>query len=321
MTAVNWSLACAVALSAMSAIGGAQPPGHTQEALSLQRAPGTIAGTLLLPRVSGPVPVVLIIAGSGPSDRDGNGGGVKAAPLKQLAESLLDRQIASLRYDKRGIGGSATAAIPEHELRFETLAEDAAAWVARLASDPRFSRVIVAGHSEGALLGLLAIKGGPAAGYISLAGPARPIDEVLHDQLAATLPAPLAKQSDSVLVQLRAGRTVVAYPAPLEALFRLSVQPYLISLLRYSGQTELAAVRLPCLIVQGTTDLQVEPREAELLAKANPRCAMASVAGMNHVFKSAPPGRAAQMSTYLTPDPPLAHGLVDAVAQFILSLK
>jgi len=318
-----WKSAVVILVAALvaPADGAAQSTAYTAEALTLSRAPGDLAGTLLLPQVTGPVPIVLLIAGSGPTDRDGNGGGLKSASLRQLAESLAVRQVATLRYDKRGVGGSISASLPERDLRFETLADDVGAWVARLASDKRFARVIVAGHSEGALLGLLALKDGRAAAYVSLAGPARPIHEVLHDQLAAQLPPALLAQADTVLVQLRAGRTVVSTPLGLDALFRQSVQPYLISWMQYAGQSELASVRVPCLIVQGSNDFQVEPREGEMLAKANPRCTLARIDGMNHVLKAAPADRTAQTPTYLTPDAPLAPGLIDAIVTFVSSLK
>jgi predicted alpha/beta hydrolase len=145
------------------------------------------------------MPVVLLISGSGPTDRDGNGPGLTPASLRQLAESLATRGIATLRYDKRGVGGSATAMIPEAQLRFKNFADDAASWIAKLKADHRFSRVIVAGHSEGALLGLLALQSQPADAYISLEGPARPANEVLHDQLAKQLPPDLLTESDTIL--------------------------------------------------------------------------------------------------------------------------
>ncbi|HEY0997913.1 MAG TPA: alpha/beta hydrolase, partial [Gemmatimonadaceae bacterium] len=295
----------------------AEPAPPTSETVLLPREPGQLAGTLLVPRHRGPVPVVLLIAGSGPTDRDGNGPGLTPASLRQLAESLAVRGIASLRFDKRGVGGSASASIPESQLTFEMLAGDVAGWIRLLQGDRRFARVIVAGHSEGALLGLLALREAPAAAYISLDGPARPAHAVLHDQLAKQLPAPLLAQSDTILARLRRGSTVDSTPPMLAALFRPSVQPYLISWFRYSAAQELARVDVPCLIVQGAHDLQVAPEEADLLQRANPRCQVARIAGMNHVLKQSPPDMAGQMPSYRGPDVPLATGLVDAVAGFV----
>lgn len=296
-------------------------PAATAEAVTVPRAPGQLAGTLLVPRTSGSVPVVLLVAGSGPTDRDGNGPGYTPGSLRQLAESLAVRQIATLRFDKRGVSGSVSAMLPEAQLTFEMLADDVAAWVRLLETDRRFSRVIVAGHSEGALLGLLALRQSPAAAYISLEGPARPADEILHEQLAKQLPAPLLAQSDSILARLRRGVTTDSTPPTLAALFRPSVQPYLISWFKYSGQAELARLGIPCLIVQGTHDLQVAPSEADLLQRANPRCQVARIAGMNHVLKQAPPDIAGQLASYRGPDAPLAPGLLDAIATFVTARR
>ena len=283
----------------------------------MQRESGRLAGTLLIPRTSGSVPVVLLVAGSGPTDRDGNGPGFTPASLRQLAESLAAHDIATLRFDKRGVGGSASAALPEAQLTFELLAEDVAAWLRQLANDRRFSRVVVAGHSEGALLALVALRQAPAAAYISLEGPARPADEIIHDQLAKQLPAPMLAESDSILARLKRGVTTDSTPPELAPLFRSSVQPYLISWFRHSARTEIARITMPCLIVQGTHDLQVAPSEAELLHGANARCGVARIEGMNHVLKQTPADMQGQSASYRGPDVPLAPGLVEAVASFV----
>lgn len=299
----------------------AQSPAAVGEVVTLPRAPGELAGTLLVPRANGPVPVVLLIAGSGPTDRDGNGPGFTPASLRQLAESLAARGIATLRFDKRGVGGSGSAMIPEARLTFEMLAEDVAGWMRLLANDRRFSRVIVAGHSEGALLGLVALREAPASGYISLEGPARPADEVIHDQLAKQLPAPLLAESDSILARLKRGVTADSTPTVLAALFRRSVQPYLISWFRYSARAEIARLTMPCLVVQGSHDLQVAPAEADLLQRANPRCQVVRIDGMNHVLKATPADMAGQMASYRGPGAPLAPGLVDAIVTFVSALR
>jgi pimeloyl-ACP methyl ester carboxylesterase len=143
------------------------------EAVTLATPMGEVYGTLLLPSAPGPVPVVLLIAGSGPTDRDGNspllpGGG--PASLRLLAEALADHGIASLRYDKRGIGASKMT--PEHlkTLRFDSYVDDAEAWAKRLQGDSRFSRVVIAGHSEGALIGTLAAQRLHGVALVSIYG-------------------------------------------------------------------------------------------------------------------------------------------------------
>jgi alpha/beta superfamily hydrolase len=121
----------------------------------LKTPTGTLSGTLLIPGEISKYPVALIIAGSGPTDRDGNNTSMKNNSLKLLATSLAEHQIASLRYDKRGIGASREAAISEADLRFEDFIEDARDWIGLLIKDKRFSEVIVIGHSEGSLIGMV----------------------------------------------------------------------------------------------------------------------------------------------------------------------
>ncbi|HET8762579.1 MAG TPA: alpha/beta hydrolase [Gemmatimonadales bacterium] len=307
-------------LAASIRVTSAQTPPPAAEAVTLPGPQGPLAGTLLIPSSKDSMPVVLLIAGSGPTDRDGNGPGFTPASLRQLAESLASHGIATLRFDKRGIGGSAAAMMPESDLRFEMLANDVAGWIRQLGGDKRFSRVIVAGHSEGALLGLLALRTSPAAAYISLEGPARPADEVIHDQLARQLPPELMAESDTIMARLKRGITTDSTPAVLAALFRPSVQPYLISWFKYSAATELAQLKVPCLVVQGTHDLQVDTTEADLLQQANPRCTMARIEGMNHVLKMTPADMASQMPSYRGPDAPLSEELVSAVVSFVTGL-
>ena len=313
-------LAAALLAGGPSMTSAQSPSMATSEAVTLPLPKGHLAGTLLVPQASEPMPVALLIAGSGPTDRDGNGPGFTPASLRQLAESLATHGIATLRFDKRGIGGSAAAMMPESDLRFEMLADDVAGWIRQLQADKRFSRVVVAGHSEGALLGLLALRTSPAAGYISLEGPARPAYEILHDQLAKQLPPDLLAESDSIMARLVRGVTTDSTPQVLAALYRPSVQPYLISWFKYSAATEIAKLNIPCLVVQGTHDLQVDTTEADLLQRANPRCTVARIEGMNHVLKLTPADMASQMPSYRGPDTPLPEELVSAVVSFVAGL-
>ncbi len=95
--------------------------GFVQEPATLTTSTGIIHGTLDLPSGIGPFPVALIIAGSGPTDRDGNSAMLagKNNSLKMLAQSLAAANIASLRCDKRGIAASAASGPKEADLRFE----------------------------------------------------------------------------------------------------------------------------------------------------------------------------------------------------------
>ncbi|RSZ55891.1 alpha/beta hydrolase [Massilia atriviolacea] len=299
-----------------SASAGAGAAG-TEQAITLRTATGSLAGTLSLPKGTKPVPVALMIAGSGPTDRDGNAPGVKNDSLRLLAQGLADAGVASVRFDKRGIAASAAAGARESDLRFETYVDDATAWLAMLKADKRFSTVNVVGHSEGALIGMLAAKAGDAKAYVSIAGVARGASALLREQLAPALPPPLAKDSERILAQLEAGREVADVPPALATLYRPSVQPYLISWFKYRPSAVIEELTMPVLLVQGSTDLQVPLGEAELLHKAKPAAQLLVVQGMNHVLKEAPPDKARQTGTYTDPKFPLAPALVPAVAGFL----
>ena len=287
-------------------------------------AGGTLTGTLLLPSGTGPFPSVLLVAGSGPTDRDGNQPGARNDALRLVAEALTARGVATVRYDKRGVAAGAALVRSEADLRFDDYVADAAAWIRQLASDPRLRRPVLVGHSEGALVATLAAQQAPVAGVLTLAGAGRPLDDVLLEQLAATLPSPAVEAARQVLTDLQAGRQIAvrppAIPADLwEALFRPSVQPYLTSLMRHDPATALgrvAAAGIPTRVVQGTTDLQVTVRDAaRLAATVGQRPVL--VDGMNHVLRLAPADRAANLATYTNPTLPLAPGLADTMAAFV----
>lgn len=308
-----------LAIGALMSIVAFSVAPAAEEPEELKTASGTIYGTLLTPDTTARVPVVLIIAGSGPTDRNGNNPMLPGAnnSLKMLAEGLASNGIASLRFDKRGIGASKAAMVAEKDLRFDNYVDDAAAWVAKLTSDRRFSRVVIAGHSEGALIGTIVAQKGAAAALVVIAGVSRPADVVLRGQLAGKLPPDLADASEKILAALKGGRTVDDVPKPLFALYRPSVQPYLISWFHYDPAAELAKVRVPVLIIQGTTDIQVSVDDARALAAAQPHARLDIIDGMNHVLKTASGDASKQMASYGDPNLPLASGLVDVIAQFV----
>jgi pimeloyl-ACP methyl ester carboxylesterase len=293
-----------------------------EQALTLAAPEGAVAGTLLVPAASGKLPVALIIAGSGPTDRDGNNALLRGHndSLKMLAEALARQGIASLRYDKRGIGASRAAMHSEAALRFDDLIDDAAGWIARLKADPRFSTVVVIGHSEGALIGMLAAARAGADGYVSLAGIADGLGVVLRKQLAGKLPPPLASENERILAALEHGRTTAEVPPALAAFYRPSVQPYLVSVLKYAPAERIAALHIPTLIVQGTTDIQVGVDQAEALAKARPDAALLLIPGMNHVLKAVPADAANPVASYSDPGLPLHPQLAPAIVAFVRGL-
>ncbi|HEY1653895.1 MAG TPA: alpha/beta hydrolase [Candidatus Tumulicola sp.] len=214
------------ALASGAGARGAQTPAESD--ISLSTPTGTIFGTLTLPATA-PAPVVLIVAGSGPTDRNGNSSMLRTDTYRLLAEALATRAIGSVRYDKRGVGASSAAASAEKDLRFETYVGDAAGWLRQLRGDSRFTKIVLAGHSEGSLIGMLAVQKAPADAFASLEGAGRPAPVVLSEQLKPELSPELYAQADAIITQLQAGHPVAEMPSELTTLFRASVQPYLIT--------------------------------------------------------------------------------------------
>jgi hypothetical protein len=287
--------------------------------VTLTTKTGALQGTLLIPAgAKRPMPVALIIAGSGPTDRDGNSPLLpgKNNSLKMLADSLGQHGIATLRYDKRGIAASVGGLGKESDLRFTTYVDDAVGWLEWLRADSRFSRQIVIGHSEGALIAAMAAQRSPVSRVVSIAGAGRPIGDVLEEQLSRGLPPALLSDARRIMAELKAGRAVDSIPPQLLMVFRPSVQPYMISWLPIDPAQEVGRLTVPVLIVQGTTDIQVSKADAERLAAGHPRATLDVIDGMNHVLKEVREA-SQQTASYSDPALPLHPRLVESITKFV----
>lgn len=287
----------------------------------LKQNKGSLEGTILTPSVSGAFPVVLIIAGSGPTDRDGNNPMAdKSNSYKLLAEKLAENGIASLRYDKRGVAKSSGAGVREADLTFETYVDDAAQFIDTLRKDKRFSKIIIAGHSEGSLIGMLALQKAKADAYISMAGPARRIDEIINTQIA-TQPVPdsVKKETEKYFSKLRQGEKIpkIMQNMLIFSLFRPSVQPYIISWLKYTPTEEIRKVNIPTLIVQGKSDQQVGETEGLALSKAKPDAEYLPIEAMTHSLKDENQIRQQEIKSE---EIPLSAKLTEGIIQFIQKL-
>jgi uncharacterized protein len=324
VTLVDWgrlSSAISVLLLACSAepARAGRDGFEREEPIELVTATGTLHGSLLRPEGAGPYPLALLLSGSGPTDRNGNSSAVAGRndSLKLLSSGLADRGVATVRFDKRGVGESAGALEREEVLRFETYVEDVVGWLTRLVGDARFSSVSVVGHSEGSLIGVLASKQLAPWRFVSVAGTARRASEGLLEQLRPQLSDALVAETARILASLEAGQLVNDVPSPLASLFRPSAQPYLISWFGYVPAEEIATLEVPALIAQGTTDIQVAVADGEALHAASPDSELLLVDGMNHVLKLVAADNALQSASYQDPSLPVAPALVDAVAEFV----
>ncbi|MEC4005284.1 alpha/beta hydrolase [Flavobacterium sp. SUN052] len=244
-----------------------------------------LKGTLFLPeKISKKTKLVILIAGSGPTNRNGNStiGGVNNS-LKFLAEGLTQNGIAVFSYDKRGLNKLDGKTIDEKSVVFEDFINDAKDVIAYFKVQKKYAKIIIAGHSEGSLIGMVAANGN-ADGYVSIAGPGRPIDEILSEQIAKNSPA-MKEAVDKDLAILKEGKTFENKNPMLASLFRESIQPYMISWIKYNPISEIKKLHIPILIINGTKDIQVPTSDAELLHNATPKSELKIIENMNHIFK------------------------------------
>ncbi|MFJ7735725.1 alpha/beta hydrolase [Lysinibacillus sp. NPDC097287] len=290
----------------------------TYETISIPVENGELKVALETASEGKPSPVALIIAGSGPTDKDGNSAaGLKNDSYKMLAEGLAKEGIATIRYDKRGVGDNIGLFTKEEDVSFELFAEDAVQIIQYLQSNDAFTSVHVMGHSEGSLIGMLAAQKTDVDSFVSLAGAGRAVDELLLEQLAGQLTPALAAEAKNALASLKKGELVENVSAELQGLFRPSIQPYMISWLKYNPASILQKLENRTLIVQGTNDIQVTVTDAEILKKAKEDATLLNVEGMNHVLKDAPTDRAGNIATYANPKLPLHPELLPAISAFI----
>lgn len=300
-----------------------------EEQIAISREWGDLRGTLALPEGDSDA-VVLIIAGSGPTDRNGNSGtGLTTNAYYMLARALETEGIASLRYDKRGVGQSRYTDPDryerESELRFDDYIEDAAA-CAEWLRERGFRKIIPVGHSEGALVALeLATRSSDVAAVVSLAGAGYPIDEILQFQLnreLISLNPGMMMQVQSLLSQLRQGKTATNVPPLLQTIFRPSVQPYLISWMQYDPRATIRRVAQPVLILSGDNDIQISTDNAEALALAQPAARKRIIPRMTHLLKPSDETdpRRQKLTIYMDAEAPISEELVSAVTEFVRSL-
>ena len=291
---------------------------QTEKTVLLKTGTGDLEGTLIAPAPNISNAVALLIAGSGPTDRDGNNSGMKNNSLKMLAQELSKNGIATLRYDKRGIANSRNAGPKEADLRFDNYVDDAKGWILYLKNELKFNKIIVIGHSEGSLIGMIASQDKNVNRFVSIAGAGQPADKIIREQLKNQPPS-VTIEVNSILDSFVKGKTVENTPPEMASLFRQSVQPYMISWIKYDPQKEIAKLKIPVLIIQGTTDIQVSLADANHLAKALPKAKLAIIEGMNHIMKPAPSDRSLNIATYTQPDLPLKKELIINLISFLKS--
>jgi pimeloyl-ACP methyl ester carboxylesterase len=322
MNVLMRALGVAMVLSSGSVLAAGGPSGTEMD---IPGPAGPLKGTLTRPAPGmPPLAAVLVVPGSGPTDRDGNNPmGIQAATYRLLAEGLASRGIATLRIDKRGLFGSAAAIPDANAVTIGDYATDVQAWSAALRQQAGTPCNWLLGHSEGGLVALAAAARHPEGlcGLVLVATPGRPLGEVLRAQLRANpANAPVLDSALAAIASLEHGRRVDVTPLhpALKALFNPSVQGFLIDAFSYDPRQLVAHVSLPVLVLQGERDLQVSVADAKALVQANPHARLVLLPDTNHVLKQVVwDDPKANLATYGDPTLPLAPAVVEAIAEFV----
>lgn len=276
-----------------------------------------IKGTLVTPPAKEKVPLVILLPGSGPTDRNSNQSFMKNDAFKKLAHALAEKGIASYRYDKR-ILQAQRLGIKEQDMRFDDFVTDAITAVDLFKSNNAFNKIVVLGHSQGSLVGMIAAKD-RADGFISVAGVAKPIDSILTEQIEIQMPG-LKENVKQAFSEMRSNGSTSSYNPVLESIFRPSVQPFILSWMKYHPQEEIAKLEIPVLIINGNNDLQVSETEAELLKHSYPEARLVILEDMNHILRKIEGDDLENSKSYNEPALPLHPELVDHLVEFIKDL-
>lgn len=273
-----------------------------------------IDGTLLSPNAIKKPNLVIIIAGSGPTDRDGNQNFLKGNALKKLAEGLSNRNIATFRYDKRIVKQIRKGNVDKN-IQFDDFVKDAASVIDYFKTNDTFNKIYVLGHSQGSLVGMLAAKN-KADGFISLAGAGQSIDQVIIEQVEKTAPM-FTEDTRRVLKVLAEGKTTDDFPPALGSIFNKEIQPFISNWMFYKPQEEIKTLDMPILIINGTKDLQVSEAEALLLKEAAPKATLKIIEKMNHVLVLIEGDNLENSKSYNESSRALSFDLFESIIDFI----
>jgi len=274
----------------------------------------SIHGTLLESAESTSV-LSIIVSGSGPTDRDGNNTSLKSDYLKMLAEGLFENGVSSYRYDKRGVGNSIGNIQSGNDIKFIDYINDVVSIINHFKDTKEYKRIVVIGHSEGALIGMIASRL-IADSFISIAGAGEDYLTLIQRQLSIQPPY-VKSMSDPVIEKLKNKELIDSVPPLLNSLFNNTVQKYLIDASSYDPKQEISKLDIPVLIVQGSNDIQIEIKDAQLLHNAAKKSRIEIIKGMNHVFRQAPENRLLNMQTYGNPELPIDNSLVNLIVDFL----
>lgn len=283
-----------------------------------------IDGTLLQPENNKSKTLAIIIAGSGPTNRDGNQVAMKTNNLKQMANFLADEGIASFRYDKRIFKLLKMQTYDQSKIRFNDFVKDAADVVNYFKlyhnEEYNFEKYIFIGHSQGALVAQLASLKTAVNALILLCGTAKPIDEVMISQVSKQAPF-LYQDIKTAFDSIKSVGYIKEYNPLLKSILNEDIQAFLQSWMVHNPTTIAKGISEPTLVIGGTTDIQVPGEEAKTLAQNLPRSTYAIIENMNHVLKHVESIGQENLKSYHNPNLPLHEGLKSKIKVFLENYK
>jgi uncharacterized protein len=278
---------------------------------------GFLIGTITTPAAKDSNNVLgIIVPGSGPTDRDGNQYG-KFYPnsYKFLAHDLAQKGISTFRYDKRGIAASYQPSFSESKITFDTYIDDLVYLIKYFQKKYSYRKIVLIGHSEGALISYVAGKRAEVNAIVSIAGPGFPMDSIILEQLGERAPFLKDKAAD-IFRRIRSNERTDSIPKELSVIFRPSIMPFLKSMLQYDPCTEINNINVPIAIIQGDNDLQIKVDDAKKLYSCKTTATLIIIPGMNHVFKLGESNTLKNIQQYNSPTIPIAHALINGIINF-----
>ena len=272
-----------------------------------------INGTLLKPNTT-TTTLAIIIGGSGPTDKDGNQNFQKTNNIKKLATYLANQNIATFRYDKRIVKQIRNKTVANN-IMFDDFVADASAIIAYFKSKNNYKHIYIIGHDQGSLIGMLAAKDA-ADGFISIAGSALSIDQLITEQVEKTAPQ-FTADTKRIFKLLKSGKTTTDYPVALSSIFNIETQRFIMNWMQYNPTDILSTLEIPILIINGTKDLQVSEAEAKLLHDAAPKSELKIIPNMNHVLVTISGGDLENSKSYNESQRPLSQDLLNSITTFI----
>ncbi len=289
----------------------------TVENLTILNINENIKGTILTPKDSNknPVPLVIIVGDQGAIDRNGNEPRTRSNAYQQLADSLLSNGVATYRYDKRTFTQMRNRKSSEETL-FSDYITDVNDIISYFKSDKRFSKMYIAGHGQGSLVGMLAIDD-HVDGFISINGAGQSIDALIVQQISKQQPG-LDKVAKETFERVKnSEKPVIAIERDLYPIIGPQVQPFMKSWMKYDPAVELQKLQIPVLIVNGSKNRMSNPSEAQLLKDTTLDATLEIIEDMNHVLKIVGDDEIEASKSKINPNFPLSTRLVELIVGFV----